>query len=137
MLHGLVVPDLESGTLELKLSAPLGRTVRNMSAELDLPPNAIENWRAQCREKIEGAVRRKIEALLMGDADYPEDDEALQRWARHGGRLPISTAQGRENARKFVAGIREAAKDDPEIWNDFMAAVERIEARDNGDDQKA
>jgi hypothetical protein len=139
MMHGLVVPDLESDKLVLKLS-PLGRSVKLIAMNvlrIEVSPTAIEDWRAECHGKIEDAVKRKIDALLKSDPDYPEDDEALQRWARHGGKLPITAAKGKENARRIVAGIREATKDDPEMWEEFQETLRRIEARRNGDDQKA
>lgn len=75
--------------------------------------------------------------MLMKDPDYPEDDEALDRWARHGGKLPVTAAKGKENARKFVEGMREEMKDDPDAWEEFVESLSRIEARHNGDDQKA
>ena len=139
MLHGLVVPDLESDKLVLKLS-PLGRSVKLIAKNvlnIEVPPNAIEDWRAECHAKIEDAVKRKIDALLMANPDTPEDDEALQRWARHGGKLPVTAAQTKENARKFVQGMREACKDDPEMWEEFMESLMRVEAQQNGDNQKA
>ena len=136
MVHGLVVPDMKSGNLELTLS-PLGRAVKRMSADIDLQTNAVEDWRETCRAKIEEAVKRKIDALLMSDPDYPEDDESLQRWARHGGKLPVATSQGKESARKFIQGMREGLKDNPEAWEEFMDSLNRIEARQNGNDQEA
>ena len=135
MMHGLVVPDMDSDGLKLELS-PLGRTVKRITADVDLPPNAIEQWRSDCRAKIDEAVHRKIDALLRSDPDYPEDDEALERWARHGGKLLGTTARGKENARRFVQGMREELKDDPQAWEEFKAALARIE-EPYGDDQKA
>lgn len=135
MVSGIVVPDMEADKLVLKLSN-LGRAVKRQSADIELPPNAIEEWQKECNAKINEAVQRKIDALLMSDPDYPEDDEALQRWARHGGRLPIATAKGKEFAHKFVQGMREELKDDPESWEEFKETIKRIEAR-NVDDQEA
>lgn len=139
MMSGLVVPDMKADKLELTLS-PLGRAVKRMAAnvyKLDVPPNAIEDWRAECRAKIEEVVQRKIDALLMTDPDNPGDNEALQRWARFGGKAPITAAKGKENARKFVEGMREACKDDPEMWDEFVQTLKRIEGRQNGDNQEA
>lgn len=139
MMSGLVVPDIKSGELELKLS-PLGRSVQLIAKnvqKIELARSTIDEWRAQCRALVDEAVHRKIDALLMADPDYPEDDDALQKWARHGGKLPVTAAKGKENARKFVEGVREACKGDPEMWDEFKQTLKRIEDLENGDDQEA
>lgn len=135
MMHGLVVPDLKSEKLNLTLST-LGRSVKRMSADIEVPSNAIQQWRETCRAKVDEVVKRKIDAMLMSDPDYHGDEEALQLWARHGGKLPGST-KGSENARKFIQGMSEGLRDDPEAWEDFVDTLNRIDGRHNGDDQKA
>ena len=141
MMAGLVVPDIKSDKLELKLS-PLGRSVKLIATnvlKIEVPPNAIEDWRAECRAQIDEAVKRKMAAELMKDPDYPEDDGDLERWARHGGKFPIKTAKAKGTARKFIEGMRQELKADPEMWEEFLSVVSEIEAKRkrDGDDKKA
>jgi hypothetical protein len=135
MAQGLILPDLDADRLKLTLS-PLGRVVQRLAADVEIPANAIKEYKKSERARIDDAVQRKITALLAHDPDNPEDDEALDRWARHGGPAPLSEARKKEVSSKFVRGVLDEIGDDPEMRQEFVDTIGRIAAR-NGDDQKA
>ena len=135
MLQGLIVPEMEGDSLKLELS-PLGQFVQRLAADMPADPNAIKDWRRRCNAEIDQYVQRKIDRLLASDPDNPEDDEALEHWARFGGKSPLSEKRQREIARRFVSGVREELKDDSEALDEFHGAVSRLGNR-NGDNQEA
>lgn len=112
MGQGLLVPKMDSGKLQLVLS-PLGEAVQRLAADIDIPAKAIDEYRKRERTKIDEAVQRKIISLLARDPDNPEDDEALDRWARHGGSAPLSEKRQKEMARQLVRWEEYKATLDP------------------------
>ena len=135
LMQGLIVPELGADDIAFRLT-PLGQAVKELTKDALVGPDAIPEFRAAISDMMDERVQRRIDALLMSDPDNPEDDEALQRWAREGGRPPLSEIKAKENARKFVQGMREATKDDPEQWEAFRSRIARIGGH-YGDDQKA
>jgi hypothetical protein len=105
---------------------------------VSVPDDAIQQYRKAKTRDINEVVQRRIDAILLSDPDNPEDNEALQRWARYGGKTPYSRSKARENSRRFIQGMREALKDDPEGWQEFTETLDRLAERErNGDDQEA
>jgi hypothetical protein len=138
MGRGLLAPDTEADSIKLKLT-PLGRTVQRLSTDEHIPADAIDDWRRLCRAKVEESVRRKIDSLLARDPGNPRDYDALEHWARHGGKAPLSEERKKEVSRKFVRGVLDEIGDDPEMKQEFVNALGRAAAREeaNGDDQEA
>jgi hypothetical protein len=110
----------------------------NEQVQHKVPDDAIQQYRKAKTRDINEVVQRRIDAILLSDPDNPEDNEALQRWARYGGKTPYSRSKARENSRRFIQGMREALKDDPEGWQEFTETLDRLAERErNGDDQEA
>ena len=135
LMQGLIVPQLSGEDTAFSLT-PLGQAVKDLTKDALVGSDAIPEFRAATRDMMDERVQRRIDALLMSDPDNPEDDEALQRWAREGGRPPLSEAKAKDNARKFVQGMREVTKDDPQEWEAFRSRMARIGGH-YGDDQEA